>query len=284
MNLMKAKSTSILALIMFALVWRAEAQTYDLNTNNLRVVNGHVYDVATSKEWGDISKHESLGSKVPEEGVERGYYYDVGAVASIKGTTVLYEILRAHWTMEIEQYTPTPRKSYEEHEKYVVILNCPNAEKLVTGERADFMCMRTTNAINKDGISFVTYDCGTPPTLDEANKFKVDTEEQQRAAQKELDEQRRVAAENAVAAQKAIQDKKKAAEAKIVKINQDAADKGDEYGLLRMGERYRDGDGVPKDLAKAKDYLAKAAAAGSPTATDELSKLNQVSTNSAAIQ
>lgn len=60
---------------------------------------------------------------------------------------------------------------------------------------------------------------------------------------------------------------------RVLKANQDAADKGDEYGLLRMGERYRDGDGVPKDLTKARDYLTKAAAAGSPTAADELKQL-----------
>jgi len=71
--------------------------------------------------------------------------------------------------------------------------------------------------------------------------------------------------------------KAKASDAKnrVLKANQDAADKGDEYGLLRMGERYRDGDGVEKDLAKAKEYLQKAADAGSPTAKDELSNLNQ---------
>lgn len=62
------------------------------------------------------------------------------------------------------------------------------------------------------------------------------------------------------------------------------ADSGDAYGLLRMGERYRDGDGVPEDLNKAHDYLAKAAAAGSATAADELAKLNRVLTNSPAIQ
>ncbi|HXR03212.1 MAG TPA: hypothetical protein VN836_00715 [Verrucomicrobiae bacterium] len=77
-----------------------------------------------------------------------------------------------------------------------------------------------------------------------------------------------------------VKQRKEAAENKALKSNQDQAAKGDEYGLLRMGERYRDGDGVEKDLAKAKDYLTKAAAAGSPTATDELSKLSQVSTNS----
>lgn len=60
---------------------------------------------------------------------------------------------------------------------------------------------------------------------------------------------------------------------KVLKSNQDAADKGDAYGLLRMGERYRDGDGVPKDLTKARDYLTKAAAAGSPTAEADLKNL-----------
>jgi len=67
--------------------------------------------------------------------------------------------------------------------------------------------------------------------------------------------------------------KKQAVTDKVLKNNQDLADKGDPYGLLRMGERYRDGEGVPKDLTKASDYLQKAAAAGDPTAADELKKL-----------
>lgn len=66
---------------------------------------------------------------------------------------------------------------------------------------------------------------------------------------------------------------KLAGEEKALAANQAAADKGDAYGLLRMGERYRDGEGVEKDPAKAKDYLTKAAAAGSPTAQDELKRL-----------
>jgi TPR repeat protein len=40
-----------------------------------------------------------------------------------------------------------------------------------------------------------------------------------------------------------------------------------------MGERYRDGDGVERDLAKARIYLRKAADAGSPAAAEELKKL-----------
>jgi hypothetical protein len=67
---------------------------------------------------------------------------------------------------------------------------------------------------------------------------------------------------------------KRATTALGVAFNQRQADKGDTYGLLRMGERYRDGDGVEKDLAKAKDYFTKAAAAGSSDATNELAQLN----------
>ena len=67
---------------------------------------------------------------------------------------------------------------------------------------------------------------------------------------------------------------KKAIEAAL-KSNREAAANGDAFGLLRMGERYRDGDGVEKDLVKAKEFLQKAVGAGSPSAKNELDKLNQ---------
>jgi TPR repeat protein len=81
--------------------------------------------------------------------------------------------------------------------------------------------------------------------------------------------------EQIAAAKAKAEASKKSGAAAALKSNQDAAAKGDSYGLMRLGERYRDGDGVDKDLAKAKDYLQKAADAGSPTAADELSKLKQ---------
>lgn len=68
--------------------------------------------------------------------------------------------------------------------------------------------------------------------------------------------------------------KKQAVKDTVLKSNQDAADRGDAYGLLRMGERYRNGEGVPKDLTKARDYLTKAAAAGSPSADTDLKNLS----------
>jgi hypothetical protein len=61
---------------------------------------------------------------------------------------------------------------------------------------------------------------------------------------------------------------------KAVQYNQDLADKGDSWGQFRMGERYRDGDGVPKDEKIARDFFSKAAAQGNKDAARALEKLN----------
>ena len=79
---------------------------------------------------------------------------------------------------------------------------------------------------------------------------------------------------DAAAKQKAVETKK-SSQARVLKMNQELADKGDAYGLLRMAERYRDGDCVEKDLQKAKVYFMKATDAGSLTAAEELGKLNE---------
>jgi hypothetical protein len=81
-----------------------------------------------------------------------------------------------------------------------------------------------------------------------------------------------IAAAQKAAADKLAREKAKAAEgaARALKLNQDAAAAGDAYGLMRMGERYRDGDGVAKDFDKAREYLTRAVAAGSPGAQREL--------------
>jgi hypothetical protein len=164
----------------------------------------------------------------------------------------------------VEKFVTTPDGSLPTGVN-IIIRNYPVKESPTVGKSIWFMAMQTgTSDYNGDRLEL--WDLGVPPTADDLRKLKADTEERQKAAQKELDDQRRVAAEKADAA-------KKASQAKVLKSNQDLADKGDAYGLLRMGERYRDGDGVEKDLAKAKVYLTKAAAAGSPTAADELSKL-----------
>ncbi len=79
--------------------------------------------------------------------------------------------------------------------------------------------------------------------------------------------------EELAAPQKQADAKKQELADKLLKRDQKLADNGDAFGYLQMGERCRDGNGVPKDLIKARDYLNKAAAAGSPTAEDDLKHL-----------
>lgn len=59
------------------------------------------------------------------------------------------------------------------------------------------------------------------------------------------------------AAHKAAIQKIKTAQALALKTDQEQADKGDPIALRRMGERYRDGNGVEKDFAKAAEYFKK---------------------------
>jgi predicted Fe-S protein YdhL (DUF1289 family) len=260
--------------------WQAGAQTNiapviltNLNEApyNLRDVNGQIYDITHSELWGPVTEKERLGwaGTDLDGNTVRNYI----SVHQIKGTTVLCDIFRS--LSYPEKYSGILQENSKEYVRSIIILNYPKPESLVSGGGVDCVCMRTTNYVNSDGISFLTYDCGTKPTQDEIGKWRDEEAERQKAVKKELAEQRRVAAEKATAA-------KKAAQAKVVKWNQEQADKGDATGLLRMGELYRDGNGVPQDLNKAREYLTKAANAGSPGAADELSKLNQVSTNSPA--
>jgi hypothetical protein len=124
------------------------------------------------------------------------------------------------------------------------------------------------------------YDCGVPVQL--SGEFLEEAIEQLQAsiATETIAIKDQLAADAMAKAEAKEKIKQKAAEAKkvaaekILKLNQDQADKGDAYGLLRMGEHYRDGDGVEKNLTKAKAYFQKAVDAGSPSAADELKQLD----------
>jgi hypothetical protein len=181
---MKLEFSAVLVAVMATLGWRANAQTYETNntvtqikptqfkttleTNwvrpgpYLRVVNGTTYNIAYSKLWGDISKHEGLGVSMLDIDDTGAASHLCGAVRSINGTTVLYDILREHDAHE--KWTGELYKTDQEYVKSVVILNCAYPEKLVTGEGAKFFCMKTTNYVNDSGVSFTAYDCGTQAT------------------------------------------------------------------------------------------------------------------------
>jgi TPR repeat protein len=63
------------------------------------------------------------------------------------------------------------------------------------------------------------------------------------------------------------------AQTKALAWDQSQAEQGEAYGQLRMGERYRDGDGVAKDLVLAQSWLSKSAYQGNSHAIKALSEL-----------
>lgn len=265
---MKIKNLIVLAAI--AIGWNVGAQT-DQAPSPYWVVKGQVYDINKSSLWkrfdGTILKVLTNGLVVETFTVET------------KQQAVVVRRLKANSYMttdESKKYHDVTEMVDVGTEKVlgrkIIIQNYPVKENPAVGKTISFLAMQTGTS-EYNGDRFELWDLGTTPTADDFRKLKAEADAQQKAAQKELDEQRRIAAEKADAAKKAIQDKKMAVAAKVLKSNQDAAEKGDSYGLLRMGERYRDGDGVTKDLTKARDYLTKAAAAGSPTAEDDLKNL-----------
>jgi hypothetical protein len=238
--------------ILFIAVTTAFAQ---YNAADLRIVDGTPYNIQTSTKWEDIAWSHNYNE-----------YYTILVVRGILNDG----------SLDCDQ------EFYDSERDGGIFLSSVNRLILKNYPGEPHIGMKITKCRamrlpNKPGDTVNTYDYGTEPTQNELKKLKAEADERQKAAEKELDAQRRAAAEKAAAAKKSMQDN-------VLKWNQQQADKGDAYGLLRMGERYRDGDGVPKDLTKAREYLTKASAAGSPDAAGEISKLNQVSTNSPAKQ
>lgn len=91
-------------------------------------------------------------------------------------------------------------------------------------------------------------------------------------------ERRQQAQESEATAEKAKAEAAKAKadlEKKTLVWHQQLAEKGDAFGLFRMGERYLKGDGVPKDEAKGRGLLERAAAKGESDAKAILDTLSK---------
>jgi hypothetical protein len=234
-RIMKTKIIAVLVTVAASLGWQAAAQTAQASSPYW-VVKGQVYDINKSSLWtrfdGTILKVLTNGLVVETFTVET------------KQQAVVVRRLKANSYMTTDE----SKKYHDVTEmvdvgtkrvpgKKIIIRNYPTDESPAVGKTIAFYAMQTeTSDYNGDKLEL--WDLGTPPTAEDFRKLKADADERQRAAQNQLDEQRRVATEKKAAA-------KNAAKAKLLKSFQDMADKGDSYGLLRMGECYRDGDGVP---------------------------------------
>jgi len=174
-----------------------------------------------------------------------------GKVQWVKDGIVGFETEKATSEMAVGSYVvPT---DYEP-DTLIAVTNFPDIATATVGKETYIRAIRIGLFNGYQDQPIALYDCGKPYAPPPPKPLTP---------------------EQIAAAKAKTEASKKSGVAAALKSNQDAAAKGDSYGLMRMGERYRDGDGVDKDLAKAKDYLQKAADAGSPTAKEELSKLNQ---------
>jgi TPR repeat protein len=134
------------------------------------------------------------------------------------------------------------------------------------GQNLNIRALPTGNTV-AGGHVLELWDCGTTPTSAQlADRAQLE-------AYRLADLQAQQAAAKAASAQ-ALAEKNRALLAPALKYYQGLADQGDAFGQFRMGEFYRDGDAVPKDLAKAKDYFTKSAAQGNQAASIALEKMN----------
>ena len=161
--------------------------------------------------------------------------------------------------------------------------NFPDMGTVAEGKRVSVYAL-LVDTVDVGGRRLECWDCGLPDTAENRKRAAIPiptpgqitaAQEETATALKELDERSRAAQQEAAEAQAATAaNKKAAADAATLKFYQERAEKGDAYGQYRMGLRYLKGEGVPKDLDKARDYLSKAAAQGNEDAAAELARLS----------
>lgn len=287
---MKPKSLVILTMLVTTFGWRILAQT---NSNTVIQQNSPDVSSQTFLPWPpDPQRFRIIQGKLYSVNALETVYSQVsiGAeieIGSIGKTSVICSSTTHEFRPNASQALYAGEDAQEMVFKQFIIFNYPIDNDTVSGSPLPLgvraLRVKSWNPTTVDGkptnVRMEAFDCGLPDTIENRRKagLPIPTPEQIAAQQKLATE--RIATAGKLATERAAA-VKKAEQEKILKWNEEQAAQGDPYGLLRMGERYRDGDGVPKDLTKAREYLAKAAAAGSPDASNDLSKLNQISTNS----
>jgi TPR repeat protein len=188
----------------------------------------------------------------PATGMPYGYISAPAGVTTLSGqmNQVKAGLLYLDAERQVERHTEIWQ---------VVITNYPAVDSLTSGQKihADVRRIGVFKDDQGNNLEFYEY-------------FNLEDYRDKIEQQAEADAAAKAELKKAADEQRAEQGKTRA-----LKLNQDAAAKGDAYGLLRMAERYRDGDGIEKDSAKAKEYFQKAVEAGSPSAAAELESLNK---------
>jgi hypothetical protein len=154
-----------------------------------------------------------------------------GKVQWVKDGTVGFETEKA--TSEIAVGSSVVPTDYEP-DILIAITNFPDMSNATVNKWAQYQMVKIGIYSGYENPPIELYDCGKPYIPPPPKPMT---------------------AEQIAAAKAKAEASKKAGAAAALKSNQNAAAKGDSFGLMRMGERYRDGDGVEKDLVKARDYF-----------------------------
>jgi hypothetical protein len=126
-------------------------------SENLRVVNGQLYDSSHSELWKNPLELAGLHSHGNENFRLVTYLAKIETVAGDKIQCGVYA--QAHWP-------PVANGEVESEDmvQEIVIYHYPNAESLVSGQLlGDCRCMRVAN-YNAIGISYAAFDCGVQST------------------------------------------------------------------------------------------------------------------------
>jgi hypothetical protein len=206
-----------------------------------RVVKGKVYDVSHSVLWkhfdGECLTVLSDGIILQEVEVNRVYKTDPVPYNQSIGA------YGAPPTRHLVSETREPGKRF-------FVRNYPSSLMPTTGKRIEGLAMQT-GVFQHGNETLEQWDYGADFT---PQPHKATPEE--------------------VAAARTEADRKKAEmDAATLKFELENSEKGSDLYQYRVGLRYLNGNGVSKDLAKARDYLSKAAAEGNKEAAAELAKL-----------
>jgi hypothetical protein len=206
-----------------------------------RVVEGKVYDISHSVMWKHFDAEcltvLSDGIILQEVKVKRVYKTDPVPYAQSIGA------YGAPPARHLISETREPGKKF-------FVRDYPSALSPTTGKRIEGFAMRT-GMFQHGNETLEQWDYGVDYTP----------------------QPRKLTPEEAAAAKTEAERKKAESEAATLKFDLENSEKGSDLYQYRVGLRYLNGNGVPKDLAKARDYLSKAAAQGNKEAAAELAKL-----------
>lgn len=245
-----------------------------------RIVGGKLHNVKDSVLWkpktGECVQVTDGGILVQQFRTEVEQVYGPRKSSSAERMGLVVGGYSAPRTVISSKETQVPTQT-------IFLKDFPEMQTVAEGKRVSVRAL-LAGTVDVAGRRLECWDCGLADTTENRRMagIPVPTPEQIAAAQeeiatalKELDEPRRAAeqrAAEAAAAAKAA--KAKQASDAVLQLDQEKAAEGSALYQYRMGRRYLTGNGVEKDLAKARELLEKAAGQGNQDAATELAKLS----------